>query len=36
MDGETIEKIKKLIRLLDTIWTSINEWYENKSLLELP
>jgi hypothetical protein len=36
MDNETVEKMKKLVSLLDTILTSINDWYENKSLLDLP
>jgi hypothetical protein len=36
MDEETIEKMKKIVGLIDTIWNTINEWYKNKGLLELP
>ena len=36
MDTETTEKMKKMKDMLDSIFTTINTWYENKSLLELP
>ena len=36
MDKETLDRMKHMVDLLDTIWGAMNSWYENKNLLELP